>query len=40
VVELGDVGVVPVVLLAITGVMGEPTGADVVIPEVGIASLG
>ena len=27
-------------LLAIIGVIGEPTGSDVVIPEVGIASLG
>src|ERR1700681_1296147 len=27
-------------LLAITGVMGEPTGSDVVIPDFGIASLG
>jgi hypothetical protein len=40
VVVLVDVGVPPPAELAICGATGEPTGADVVIPEVGMASFG
>jgi len=40
VVELVDVVVPPPLELAICGATGEPTGAEVVIPEIGMASFG